>query len=114
MSELTDPAFYGLAQGQTVAAKLTASNSAGTSDFSLFEADAVLAETVPTAVLNVRRGALTTQTQLEIEYDALTSESGRGGNTATILSYKIEWDQGSGTDSTWAVLAGVQSHYTAL
>ena len=31
--------------------------------------------------------------------------------TASIISYKVEWDQGNGT---WEVLTGVSTHHTAL
>ena len=114
MAELTDPSLFNLPQGRQVSAKLQASNSAGTSDYSSFDSNAVLVETVPSAPQNVQRGALTTETQIDVDWDALTLESQRGGPTASILSYRLEWDKGSGTDLEWETLIGVLSHYTDL
>lgn len=71
-------------------------------------------EVVPHEPLNLRRGALTTQTQLEVEWDDYTNQAARGGLTATIISYRIEWDSGLDGDASWTVLAGIISHHTNL
>ena len=97
MSELTS--VYGLPQGRTVSAKLQAINIAGTSDFSAYDTtSAVLVEVVPHAPANARRGALTTESEIEIEWDELATATKIGGATCTILSYRVEWDQGAGDD----------------
>ena len=92
MSELTDASTYGLPQGRLVSAKLQAENSAGISDYSSYNTVSVLVEVVPHAVPNLVRGALTTQTELDVDWDDFANQSARGGLTASIISYKVEWD----------------------
>jgi hypothetical protein len=53
-------------------------------------------------------GASTSQSQIELDWAALTSTNDGG---ATILSYGVLWDQGS---STWTELVGLSSDYPGV
>lgn len=55
-------------------------------------------------------GSATDNTQVEIEWTALTTDAEKGGNTA-ITSYGVQWDQGTGT---YVELIGESSAYTGL
>jgi len=57
-----------------------------------------------------RNAAETTETQLHVEWGQLTTQAEMGGVTCSILSYNLEWDQGTGV---WQELTGIYSLYTS-
>jgi hypothetical protein len=93
-----------------VQAKVQAYNSRGWGDLSSANLLGALAEVVPVAMYSPMNGLLTTETELDITWLALTTQSERGGSTCIILSYNLVWDQGTGT--SWSELTGVTSLYT--
>lgn len=54
------------------------------------------------------RGSLTSETQIEVKWVALTTQSQIGG--APIVSYYLQWDQGS-NGANWYDLTGLTSIY---
>lgn len=66
-------------------------------------------QTVPVQMAQPSRGAQTTETQIEVQWTTLTSDSDVGG--AVVTSYWLEWDAGS-SQATWQDLAGRTSSYT--
>ncbi len=68
-------------------------------------------ETVPDAMTAPTEGALTSNTNLHVEWTALTDgTSASGGSTTAITSYNLQWDQGI---NTWADLQGASPYSTA-
>jgi hypothetical protein len=77
-----------------VVAKVTATNSFGTSEESEVNTSGALIETLPHAHANApTRGALTHETQIEIDFQALVGAETGG---SPILSYVVLWDDGLG------------------
>lgn len=54
------------------------------------------------------RGSSTTVSQIQVNWVALTTDADKGGST--ILSYHLQWDQGTGS---WADLIGLSTESTA-
>jgi titin len=71
-----------------------ATNAYGTSSESPPSTGAALIEVVPHKPNTPRRAAQTHETQIELEYDALTGVATGG---SPILSYVVKWDQGTGS-----------------
>jgi hypothetical protein len=92
MSELTDPTKFNLPYGRLIVAKVQAQNSAGWGQLSDSNVAGASVEVVPQAVKSLSRGGSTTQTQIEVTWDVLTTAAEVGGTTASILSYRVEWD----------------------
>lgn len=82
---------YDLEQGDEVKAKVTATNTYGTSVESTLNTEVVaLIEVVPHKPPTIpRKGWNTNENVIEIFYDALTDENTGGSN---ILSYVVLWD----------------------
>jgi hypothetical protein len=55
-----------------------------------------------------RRNSGTTETKIVVEWDSLTDVS---TGDSPIITYYLEWDQGSGS---WTELIGLSSDYTTL
>ena len=114
MQELTDPTKFNLPYGRLVVAKVQAQNSAGWGQLSDSNTAGASTEVVPMAVQGLSRGPLTSETQSEIQWTALATISEVGGATCSIISYRVQWDQGIGGEDSWVDLAGVASQYTDL
>ena len=44
-----------------------------------------------------------------MEWTELTTTAEVGGATCSIISYRVQWDQGLGGEESWVDLAGVAS-----
>ncbi len=96
-------------------AEVSALNANGEGPISDSSGAGAAIQTVPEPMAAPTRGSLTSETQLEIQWVFLTSFAARGG--ATITSYNLQWDAGTGL-TTWSDLAGytssyLESHFTA-
>jgi len=92
LATLQDAAVTGLSQGALVVAKVTATNAFGTSDESDPNSSGALIETVPLQPAAApTRGALSGETQIQLDYAGLTGD-GTGGSA--LLSYVVLWDAG--------------------
>ena len=101
---------FDLLQGDLVVAKITATNTYGTSAESVLNTEGALIEVVPHKPPTIpRKGWATNENVIEIFYDALTGVKTGG---SSILSYVVLWDQGLG--GSMSVLRGVSSPNLAL
>lgn len=100
---------YGLGLGEIVRVVVRAHNLYGYGDLSSVNAAGVAIQTAPSQVLALVLGGSTTESQVELNWDALTTSAATGG--ATILSYNIQWDLGYGT-GVYENLVGYASDYS--
>jgi titin len=85
----------GLTQDDLIVVQVAASNVLGTGPYSEQNTAGVLAQTTPSAPTDPPvRGAATSESQLDIHWDFLTTAGADGG--ASILSYGLEVDDGAG------------------
>ena len=77
---------YSLVFKDQIKVQVTATNSIGQGQWSQTHSDTTV-RVVPGAMLPVTRGALTTETQIHIEWPALTSLEDTGNSTVT--AYQI-------------------------
>jgi len=87
MSELTGA--FGLQYAALITARVQAYNLKGWGSLSSVNTVGALAEVVPGQVNIPRRGSLTTETESDVEWSALTTFQQLGGLTCTILSYNL-------------------------
>jgi hypothetical protein len=73
---------YSLAFKDEIKVQVAATNSIGQGSWSLTHSDTTV-RVVPSAMLPVTRGALTTETQIHIEWLPLTSLADTGNSTVT-------------------------------
>lgn len=83
--------------------RVSATNRVGSSEFSAVNTDGALIETAPLAPQSVRRGALTTNVNIKVEWDEITLPSETGGSPIT--SYQIDYDNNS-RENVWVELDG--------
>jgi len=94
MTTLTSEDF-GLVLGDLVIAKIAAINEKGQGLFSKPNSVGALVQTLPQAPPNPpRRGHLTNEFRIHVEWDFLTTYEQRGGST--IDSYELQIDDGAG------------------
>jgi hypothetical protein len=87
---------YGLTLGTLIRAKIRAHNIYGYGDFSGVNSYGEYIQTEPGQVAGLGIGAGTTESVIELVWSELTTSAETGG--AGILSYSLEWDQGTGYD----------------
>ena len=58
---------------------------------------------IPGKAFAPTEGAGTSQTQIQVEWQALTAATEDGTGSSPILSYQLMWDNGEGGDATLAV-----------
>mmetsp|Transcript_29136 Transcript_29136/g.28195 ORF Transcript_29136/g.28195 Transcript_29136/m.28195 type:complete len:170 (-) Transcript_29136:3102-3611(-) len=93
MSVLWDPP-YNLDRADSIIAIAKAKNSIGWADnYSSDNGAGTTVRTLPVQMADPTRGSLTSSTDIEVEWLALTLGSETGDST--ILSYNLEWDAGS-------------------
>lgn len=97
---------YSLPFEATVAAKVLAHNARGWSVASSASSSGPTIQTEPQTMAVPTRGSASSDTQLQVQWTALTSPA---NGDSTVLSYELQWDQGT---STWVSLAGSASYYT--
>lgn len=109
----TNLAFQ-LTRGTLVVARVSAANLLGTGPTSTPNTSGARIQTLPGAPTGLTSGAASTESQIQISWNALTTDSERGGVApdVVITSYHVEWQRGSST-GPWAELAGLSSAYTA-
>jgi len=88
MNELTGPRFN-LPYNRFISIKVQAYNIRGWSVLSQINTVGVYAEVVPSALLAPTNGPLTTETQINIKWVQLQTQSQIGGATCTIYSYNL-------------------------
>jgi len=108
MEELTGERFL-LPYNKFISVKVQAFNLRGWGELSSVNINGVYTEVVPQKIAILNNAAETTETQLHVEWGPLTTQTEMGGATCSILSYNLEWDQGTGV---WQELTGVYSLYT--
>jgi len=108
---LIDPAAFGLVVQDLVQARIAATNSVGTSGYSLPNTIGALVQTRPAAPQPVTRGAASSNLQLELVWLPLTTFVQTGG--VSILSYELDWDNGL-NQNVWNPLVGYSSAFTGL
>jgi hypothetical protein len=79
---------------QTIAIRVLATNKLGQGQYSQV-VESIRVRTVPTIMQPVNRGDQTTETQVEVNWLALSSEAEIGNSP--ILSYQLVWDKATGT-----------------
>ncbi len=92
-----------------VYAKVRARNSIGWGSYSTDNAGTVQIQVEPVQMSVPSRGSLTTSTQIEVTWTALSSNSDIGG--AQIQSYNLQYDS-DGSNTAFVDLVGAQSLYT--
>jgi hypothetical protein len=88
--------------------KISATNQIGTGAESPVNAATTKMQTKPVQMAQPFRGDSTSETQIQVNWTALTTVADTGG--ASISSYHLEWDKGS-SQATWYDLAGKTSSY---
>lgn len=101
-SELTGSTF-GLQFRDTIRIKVSAHNTYGWGVASA-ESSSLTLQRVPSQVVNVRSGAGTSKSQVQVSWDALTF--GEATGDASILSYNLQLQL---SDGTWSSLVGESS-----
>lgn len=99
---------YSLTYSTTVIAVVYAYNSVGWSAVSPENTSGATVQTVPVQMGQVSRGSTTSTSQIQVDWTPLTSAADTGGSS--IVSYRLQWDQGT---ATWTDLAGFTSDYTS-
>ena len=111
MSELTEPAFS-LSYNSFISVKVQAYNLRGWSTLSVVNSNGARVEVVPVKIDLPMNGALTTETQVDVYWNPLTTLDQMGGSTCTIISYNLDWDKGT-DGAEWEELTGIYSLYAA-
>jgi hypothetical protein len=109
MAVLREPG-YGLLQGSVVRAYVIAHNVYGYGGQSDVNIAGVAVQTAPAQVQGLIDGPTTSESQVELIWNALSASAETGG--AAILSYNVQWDQGLGT-GVWSSLVGYSSDFSA-
>jgi len=86
-------ATYSLARGDIVRAQVRAHNEYGAGELSPANAAGVAVQTAPEQVVSLVAGPATTESQVELVWEALVTAAETGGSP--ILSYNAQWDQGN-------------------
>lgn len=89
MTVLTKTPFS-LSAGTLIQAKVSANNKIGWSDYSDLNSAGVLAQTPPTSIPAPTRNALTTISQLVVDWVVPESDG-----FSAVTSYNLQWDQGT-------------------
>jgi large repetitive protein len=98
---------YSLAAGALVAAQVQAANLKGWGELSPLNTAGAAVETEPVApAAPARVEALTDDHQVTVSWPALTTDAERGGPSATVTSYELQWVAGA-SGGTWATQSGV-------
>jgi len=100
---------FNLAVDDEVKARVTAYNERGWSDVSDDTATGTTISTIPSQMAAITRNALTSTSQVVIDWTALSSSPSNGGSAIT--SYGVQWDQGTGV---WIELIGESSDFTGV
>jgi hypothetical protein len=87
MTELLS-ATYSLVRGNLVQAKVRAHNQYGYGAYSAVNTAGVLVQTAPSQVQNLIAGPASTESQVELVWNALTTDAETGGSP--ILSYNAQ------------------------
>jgi hypothetical protein len=101
---------YNLDYPDLVVAKVKSRNINGWSDFSDTNTVGAQIKTEPATMTIPRRGALTSQFQIHIEWDALTGDDLKG---SIVTSYYLQWDKGT-SQNEWFDLVGASEAYLSL
>ena len=101
---------YNLNFDSYVYAKIQARNEYDFSNLSPANSGMAQIQTQPSLVQNLVRGSATSETQIEVDWDSLTTHSQIGGSS--IISYNLQWDVGT-NGLFWVDLAGYTSTYTS-
>jgi hypothetical protein len=102
---------YGLARGDLILVRVTATNTYGTGVVSAANSAGAQVREVPglnSQMAAPTRGALTSISQIVVDWAALVAPT--NGDSA-IDSYHLTWDRGTGT---WTDLVGISSNYLQL
>ena len=110
MSELTEPALS-LAYNSFISVKVQAFNLRGWGSLSDVNTNGARVEIVPVKNDLPMNGVLTTETQIDVNWNPLTTLDQMGGSTCTIITYNLEWDKGTEA-AEWEELTGIYSLYT--
>ena len=98
---------YSLVEDDLIEVIVIATNAIGDSDESDVNTVGILVQTAPqTPTSAPTRNSATTTSSITVDYAAVTQDGG-----STILSYSLEWDQGT---NTWVSLIGESVHSTSL
>ena len=103
---------YGMTYGQTLQGIVRAFNVYGPGEYSATNVVGAPIFTKPTFMNAPYEGASTTETDLEMVWDALTLPTLTGGSPIT--SYLVEWDQGTGTWTSLTTTASLSYLQTGL
>ena len=107
MSVLISSPYY-LPFNTIVQAEIQARNQYGYGPLSPANTGGAQIQTQPSTVSGLARGSFTNTSEVQISWNALTSQSDTGGST--ILSYELSWDAGT-NQTTWTTLVGYSSPY---
>jgi hypothetical protein len=94
---------YNYVLGDVIVFRVSAYNANGWSDPSEENTSGATAKTTPAAMNAPVRDASSSESQIVVTWTALSGDAETGG--ASILSYILEWDEGSG-GADWEVLTG--------
>lgn len=94
---------YALDYPDLVFAKIRSRNINGWSGYTGESLSSAMIMTEPVTMGPVRRGSITDQYHVHIEWDALFDDDIKG---STITSYYVQWDKGTGA-TTWYDLVGL-------
>lgn len=98
---------YSLTYGTLIRVQVQARNLKGWSVASPLNTAGSVLETEPVAPATPTRiHALTDDFQMAVDWTELVTDAERGGPSAPITSYRLEWD-GTTNGATWTVLVGV-------
>ena len=98
---------YSLPAGALVAAQVQAANLKGWGALSPLNTAGAVCETEPVApAAPTRVEASTDDTRVTVSWPALTTDAERGGPSATVTSYELQWVAGA-SGGTWAAHSGV-------
>ena len=100
---------YNLVLGNPIRVKVRAHNLYGFGPESPINTGGVNVQTEPGQVLNLHTGPGTAENAIELIWNALTTDTERGGTS--IMSYEVQWDAGAATGS-YTTLTGYLSDFT--
>lgn len=100
---------FGYTLNQVIAVRVSAKNDNGWGLPSVANTVGAVARTLPSAMIPATRGDDTTESKIQVVWVTQTVDSETGG--APILSYNMQWDQGTGNDNSWVDLVGYPTNY---
>lgn len=100
---------YSYTLNQVIAVRVSAFNMNGWGLASSANTAGAVAKTKPAAMLAVLRGAETTEKEVQVTWVTQTLDAETGGSP--VLSYNLQWDQGTGNELSWVDLIGFPTNY---